>query len=234
MRASDFLEILQDAAFELIDALDADLLHVDRRLFAADAAGAERHDGLAGKVVLVRGNGGRKLSELLEVIFDDVLERAHGDFIVVARVQHHHLAALVVVALIEPALEVRRRDRRRAPLFRADQRVAHGDDFFLHAHQQAAERLVVGQAFFRCQVGKTRVGTQPANDTVNALARAGQEDVDALGRQQHGALQLARLALGQQSGAQGFAVIEGDEFVSGNIDHLHVLPRHFLAPWVTR
>ncbi len=59
-------------------------------------------------------------------------------------------------------------------------------------------------------------------------------EMDALGCQQHGALELARLALGQQGGAQGLAVFEGDEFVSGNIDDLHVLPRRFWGAWVTR
>ena len=61
---ADFFKVFEDAALELVHALDADLLHVDRGLFAADAAGAERHDGLAGKVILVRGNGGREFGEL--------------------------------------------------------------------------------------------------------------------------------------------------------------------------
>src|SRR5690606_28810862 len=36
----DFLEILQDAAFEVVDLLDADRAHVGGRLLAANAAGA--------------------------------------------------------------------------------------------------------------------------------------------------------------------------------------------------
>ena len=47
MVAAHFLEILQDAAVELINAIVADVLHVDRGFFATDAARAERHDGLA-------------------------------------------------------------------------------------------------------------------------------------------------------------------------------------------
>ena len=46
MGAADFLEVLQDAAFELVDMVVADVLHVDRGLLAADAAGAEGHHGL--------------------------------------------------------------------------------------------------------------------------------------------------------------------------------------------
>ncbi len=227
---ADFLEVLEDAAFELVDVLQADLLHVDGCLFAADAAGAERHHCLAGEIVLVRGDGGREFGEFPDAVFDRVAERADRDFEAVARVEHHHLAAVVVMALVQPALERGGRQRWRAAVFRADQRIAHGDDLFLQAHQQPAERLVVGEAFLGRQVGKARIGAQPADDAVDRLARAGQEDVDALGCQQDRALQVACLAFGEQGRAQRLAVVEGDEFVSGNVDDLHVLPRRFEAP----
>jgi hypothetical protein len=54
--AADFLEVLEDAAFELVDALVADVLHVDRGFFAADAAGAEGDHGLALKSPLCFGD----------------------------------------------------------------------------------------------------------------------------------------------------------------------------------
>ena len=41
MRAADFLDLLQDAALQLINALDTDFLHVDRGLFTANAAGTK-------------------------------------------------------------------------------------------------------------------------------------------------------------------------------------------------
>src|ERR1700738_4292195 len=44
MRAAHLFEVLEDTAFELIDVLDADLVHVNRSLLAADAARAKRDD----------------------------------------------------------------------------------------------------------------------------------------------------------------------------------------------
>ncbi len=54
MASADLLEIVQDAAVELEHPIDTHLGQKDRRLFAADPAGAIADDGLASKNVLAR------------------------------------------------------------------------------------------------------------------------------------------------------------------------------------
>ena len=53
-RAAGLLEVLQDAAFELQHVLDAGVLQEQRRLLAADAAGAVAHHRLALHLLAVR------------------------------------------------------------------------------------------------------------------------------------------------------------------------------------
>jgi hypothetical protein len=76
-----------------------------RRLLAADAAGAEAHHGLALELGAVRLQRGREFGELGDAPVDRAVEGAVVDLEGVARVQQSRLAALVVVALVEPALE---------------------------------------------------------------------------------------------------------------------------------
>src|SRR5690606_30213162 len=68
MVAADFLEIFENAAFQLVHAVVADVLHVDRRLLAAVAAGAEGGDGLVVQLVLVPGGAVRACAERLEAV----------------------------------------------------------------------------------------------------------------------------------------------------------------------
>jgi hypothetical protein len=75
MRTANFLEIFQNAAIELIHAVKADFLHVDRGFFAADAAGAKGHDGFAGQRIAVAGDDGGEVAELVDA---DEYERRFG------------------------------------------------------------------------------------------------------------------------------------------------------------
>jgi hypothetical protein len=55
VRATNFLEVFQNAAVKLVHAVKANFLHVDRGFFAADGAGAKGHDGLALRTCRRRG-----------------------------------------------------------------------------------------------------------------------------------------------------------------------------------
>jgi len=67
MRAADFLEILEDAAIKLIDAVIADVLHMDRRFLAANAARAKGNDRLTLQVFRQISCHCRKLPEMLYI-----------------------------------------------------------------------------------------------------------------------------------------------------------------------
>ncbi|MNN85777.1 hypothetical protein D3C81_2031070 [compost metagenome] len=62
---------------------------------------------------------------------------------------------------------------------------------------------------------------QPRHEAVDGFARAGQEHVDALRREQDRAFQAGRFAALAHGRAQGLDVVQRDELVSGNIDDLH-------------
>ena len=104
MRAAAFFEIFQDAAIELVDILDAGLLHEDGGLFTANAAGAKAHDGFASQFLAVVHHGLWKLGELVNAPTDRALECAHVGFEHIARIQRHDRPALVVLPAIQPAL----------------------------------------------------------------------------------------------------------------------------------
>jgi large-conductance mechanosensitive channel len=80
MGTANFFKILEDAAFELIDALITDILHMDRRFFAADAAGTERDHGFVIELVFMVGNDLGKFGEFIDAIVNGVVEGADVDF----------------------------------------------------------------------------------------------------------------------------------------------------------
>src|SRR5688500_8143318 len=101
MLAADLLEITEESAVQL-QRLHTGLPQVDRGLLASDAAGAEAHHGLAGEGVAVRGGRLRELREPLDAPVDRAREGAVLHLERVPGVEEDDLAAVVVVALIEP------------------------------------------------------------------------------------------------------------------------------------
>ena len=100
----------------------------------------------------------------------------------------------------------------------------HCDDFLLQPHPHALERLVGRQALLGCQVGEARIGAQLGDDGIDRLPRTGEEDVDALGREEDRALETERDAARGKRGLERLAVGERDELVAGNIDDGHDAP----------
>src|SRR5690606_2360744 len=89
MRAIGLFEVLQNAALELVDMIDAGFLHEQRRLFAADPARAKAHHRLAAQVILVLQELLGKLAEFADAPIDGTVERAVIHFERVAGVQRH-------------------------------------------------------------------------------------------------------------------------------------------------
>lgn len=80
----DFLEVFQDAAFQMVDVLVSLLLEVGGGLFAADTAGAVHGDGdgFVGREVVLQP--AREFSERAGGGVLGAVEDADGDFVIVA------------------------------------------------------------------------------------------------------------------------------------------------------
>jgi len=216
--SADFLEIFQDATFELVHALIPDLLHVDRCLFAADAASTESDDGFIVQFIFVFCDDVREFAELAHSVVNHLLEGADIDLIVIPCIHQYYGLAFIIVTLVEPSFQICRPHGWCASILRFDQRMSHGDDFLLESHQHAAEGLLLGETFFRHDVRKTRISAEPSKEAIDRFAAAGQEHVDTFGRQQNRALERQIHTLLQQTRAQFDDIVERNKFVSGGVD----------------
>src|SRR3546814_576031 len=112
--AADLFEVAEDAAVELQHVVHAVRAQPQRGLFAADAARAEAHHGGVGQRLAMRRQGLGQLGEIVDRQRQRTRERAVRDLLAIARVEQHDALAGIVVALFDPARQVRRRNRRRA------------------------------------------------------------------------------------------------------------------------
>lgn len=94
-------EVFQDAAFELVDVLEALLLHEGSGFLTADAAGAEHDDGLVFELRGELADGVGEVAEFGEREGEGVFEGAEFDFVVVASVEKGDGSAFV-----EPLFEL--------------------------------------------------------------------------------------------------------------------------------
>ena len=132
----DSLQVLENAAFEVVDLVEAAHLHERGRFLAADAAGAEhRHLGLFGALqcgLCVQPGG--QLGEGLDVRIDRALEGADGHLVVVAGVDDDR------VGIGDQGVPVRGRDVDARLIGRVQIRLSHGDDLAFDAHLHPVER----------------------------------------------------------------------------------------------
>src|SRR3546814_222527 len=90
LRLRHLLQILEDAALEVINLLKALTKHIARRLLAANAAGAEHCDLLMLCRVVVSLDVVRKVSERFGLRVDRTFERTDCHFVVVTGVDQQH------------------------------------------------------------------------------------------------------------------------------------------------
>ena len=213
--AAAFLEIFQDAAVELVDVFEAGELHERAGFFAADAAGAEQDEGA---VFEFRGqalDGVGEFAEVVDVRNGRAAERAHAHLVVVAGVEQGDGAALV-----EPLFEGARGEFGRGPVGGIDAGDAEGDDLFLDLYEHAVERRLGADALFGGEVGETGDGAQFGDEGVDVGAGAGDEQVDALGAEEHGAAESARVADRAEMIAELGQAGERRELVDGDVDEV--------------
>ena len=207
-------QVFQDTAPEVKDLVNALAQQVVGRFLAPDAARAEHRDPLVVEPVAVRLPPGGEIAEAGGAGIDRPLERADGDLVIVAGVDHGH---------------VRRRDQG-VPVggidivadagAGVDVGLAHRHDLALQPDLEAGKGRLPGRALLPLQIGAAGQGADVGQHRVDARARACDGAVDPLGRDQQGAGDAARLAHGAEAGAQGVRVREPGEVIERG-DDLH-------------
>src|SRR5262249_29521795 len=132
--ATALLKVLQNAALELEDLLEARLLHVGPRLFAANAAGAKHHDRLLLEIGGQAIDGGRKIAKVIDAQRHGILERAEFHLVIVARIEQRDGPPG-----IEPLLELLGSKLRRSAPARFDAVNPERNDLSLETNQHAVE-----------------------------------------------------------------------------------------------
>ncbi|MNV13032.1 hypothetical protein D3C71_1036590 [compost metagenome] len=161
----------------------------------------------------------RQISEFADRQGQRAGESAMCEFLLVARIQHHHALAVVVMALLQPTLHGGRRDAGRTRVIKRLAVIAtETDDLGLELGLESRERLHLAVAVLHAHVGKACVSLQRCIKGINAFTTAGQKQVDALARHQDGAAQFLRLGTLQQHCIERVSVGKGDKMVGGGID----------------
>ena len=123
------LKVLKDAAFELIDLTEPDLLHIGPRLLTADTTGAEHHDRLLFEFFWQRCDSRRKIPEMIDADGPGLRKRAKGNLIVIAGIEERYGPPL-----IKPFLQFDRRQLSRWCRPWVDSLNTKGNDLFLQLH----------------------------------------------------------------------------------------------------
>lgn len=212
MGAATFLEIFEDAAIELENIFEAGFLHEGRGFFAANAAGAERDDGLILKFGGQIGDGFGEIAEMIDAGGKGVFERAELDFVIVACVEQRDGAAFV-----EPLFERGGRDARRGVARGIDPLDTEGDDLLFDADEHAVEGLMLAFAEFDGEIGQAGNGAEFGGEFLDIRRKAGDEEIDALGAEEDGAFEVPFLAAGKEMRAPVFEIVEWRELICGDV-----------------
>ena len=146
MISADFLEVLQDATFELPNLLKAFTLHEWGCFFTADTARTESHDGLLLELFRQISHGFWKVAELIHANHRRTFEGAQLHLVIIAGIQQRHRSAF-----IQPLFQCFGFDSWRGVFSRLNPFDTKSDDLLLDADQHAIEWLVLAVTVFRCQ-----------------------------------------------------------------------------------
>ena len=166
-----------------------------------------------------------QIGELVDGQYQRILEGAVLDLLQVARIEHHHALASIIMPLPQPTLHGGRIDGRRA---RVVQRLAivttEADDLVLDLGLQPRERLVLAEAGLDPHIGEARISTQFRVEAIDRGRRTRQEQVQPLARHQDRPLQAGRLGTRLQLVAQGPGGVDDGEMIGSGIgDHPAIL-----------
>ena len=186
-------QIFQNAALQVEHVGHALGFQERRRLFAADAPGAEHRDPLrAGEqFIAMRPKPARKFAKRPRLGIDRAIERADRHLVIVARVDQHR-ARIGDQRIPVGGIDIG------AGIGRVDQRLAHRHDFALEPYLGTVEGHRVRRGKLHLQPRTAGQGADMREHRVNALGRPGNRSVDPFLRQQQRAADALRLAQGQQ------------------------------------
>jgi hypothetical protein len=202
MLAAAFLEITENAAIELEDFLEASLLQKRRRFFTANATGAKSHDGF---VFQMTGQGrGRhwEFAEMIEVERVGAAEGAEFNFVCVAGVEQGNGSAL-----IEPFLQLSRRNFWGGTTAGIDSRNTESDYFFFDLHQHSIERLMIAFADFRVEVSETGNSSKIIEERSDGVRLGRHDDVDSFLAEKDRAAHSRFIAHRAQSGLKCLQIV---------------------------
>jgi hypothetical protein len=209
----DCFEVLQDAAFEVVDLGEALLEHVGRGLFAADAAGAEHGDFAVAGGVEVFADVVGEVGEGVERGSDGAGEGSDGGLVGVTGVEEEDFGVgeegvpVVGVDVLAGARGV-------------DGGVAEGDDLALELELEAAEGRRFGGGEFDFGAGEAGAVGEEVEEVVDEVGRAGHGAVDAFGGDEGGAEEVGGGEGGTELVAEGCGIGEREEAVEGG-DGVH-------------
>ena len=207
-----FLEIFQNAAFQVEHIAYALRQQKIGRFLAADTAGAKHGDAFVVKAVFVVFPPLGKLAERFGFRVYRALECADGHLVIVAGVDQHNIgAANKIVPVLRGNIVPNLR-------FRVYIGLAHCDDLALKLYLAAGKGLLAGGAFFPFQIGATGQGTHMCQHRVDPGAAAGDCAVDPLLCQQQSACHLLVLHQRQQRPAQSGGGVKAGKVIEGSND----------------
>ncbi len=182
MLAAALLEISQNAAIELEDPGEANVLKKRRGFFATDAAGAKSHDWLIFELIGQRRGGGGKFAKMIQIECAGAAEGAQLCLVSVASVEKRD-----GLALIEPFLELSWCDSWRGPAAGINSVDPEGDDLLLDLHEHSIERLMMALADFRREIGQAGNGSEIIEKAIQGRSFGGNENINSFLAEQDGA-----------------------------------------------
>ena len=211
MRASTFFEVFENAAFELKNIFEAELLQIRARFFAANSAGAKNHNRLFLHALRQTLHRFWKIAEVRDAWIDGALECAEAHFVFVARVQHRKWAAFV-----EPRFQCLRWQLRRRAERRIHRFIVEANDLLFDLDEHALERARGTLAHLRFKIFEARNATNIFQEDVDVSVRAADEHIDAFWREQHSAFQRRVATPRTKLFAEHGKIIEARKFVRGD------------------
>ena len=212
--ARDILQIAQDAPFQMVDLLKAEIPHQGAGLLTADSAGTE-HGQLFRAFIPRRGKPfgpGREITEAVRLRINGAGKTADGCFIPVAGVDHHD------IRIINQRVPVGRLDIGAGAPRRLNLWPSHGDDLTLQPNLHAQKGLLGRGGEFQRQPIKTLLRPDPVKKSGHAVLRPADGAVDPFLGEKQRTLNVMKIALRLNMRPQFAKIGEVDKLVQRGDD----------------